>query len=263
MKKLLWALSGLIPILCSPQIKAAVYYGNQVVTEDPSFAFNGVVGTGSLNLSDNGSTISGVFNRGGGSGEQFGYSLVLFIDSVAGGVADTTQITDNARVRTSVSGRSASGYYKSSVIFASGFKADYALVLNANQDNSTLFRINSDSSLTSLKGINLSTIWPYSPTFGFSLNWSDISGGGPNVTSFKFQSTYLDPDGYRSLESFEPMSGSIGYNTTTFLSYNSYPTQPVPEPTNLALAGFGGLTGIVGIVGWARKRLKECGMRSV
>ena len=260
MKKLIWSVVG--GFISLSALQGAVYNGNQVVTQDPQYTFDGAVGTGSLTLSDNGTTISGTFTRGN-SAEMFGYSLVLFIDSVDGGIADTTRMMDNGRIQRSVSGRSSSGYYKSDLIFASGFRADYALVLNADQSFSYLFGINADSSLSSPKTIYLSTTWPNAKDFGFSFNWSDISGGGPNVSSFKFESTYLDPDGYRSLESFESMTGTIGYNTSTFSSYDQYPqTAPVPEPTNLALAGFGGLAGAGGAAGWARRRFKRrCGTR--
>src|SRR6478752_4289382 len=95
---------------------SATYSGNG------SLDFGGPVGTGTLSLSDNGTTISGTLTKGSGSLND---SLVIYIDSTAGGFADTSGFADaNDGLRKSISGFDG-GANRSLMTFASGFSPDY------------------------------------------------------------------------------------------------------------------------------------------
>jgi len=70
--------------------------------------------------------------------------------------------------------------------------------------------------------------------------------------SFKFESTYIGDTGSRSLESFESLTGDVGWNSVTFNNFDTYVTA-VPEMTNPALAIFGGIALGTGAVRGARR----------
>jgi hypothetical protein len=223
---------------------AAVYNGNQVVSPPD---FNGIVGNGKLTFTDNGSTISGTFTRGGSASDIFAYSLVIFIDSVSGqGFTSTAALTDKSTyAKRSISGVNPAGTSKSTVVFANGFAADYAIVLNAYRPISALYQLNSDSSMYIARNLPDYSANPGARDFSFNIDWSDIGITGAGG-SFKFESTYITTDGSRSLESFETINGTVGYGTDTFDNYHVYPS-PVPEPTHIALGIFGGVAGLVSL----------------
>ncbi|HTL54115.1 MAG TPA: hypothetical protein VL361_00495 [Candidatus Limnocylindrales bacterium] len=219
----------------------AVYYGNGATTG------GGAVGNGRLSLSDNGSTVSGTFYRGNGS---FSLNLVLYIDSVSGGFADTTQFADNSdALRTAVSGYyiGGTGPLRSTAYFASGFQADYAIALGVNGPNKgNLYHLmpGAEGSLEFIKSVNLTpnnTLNASSYSFNFSLADIGLPAGSGNY--FRFQSTYVGIGGgaYRELESFESLGGTRGYSSVWFTNYNTYGVDPVPEASTSALAIFGGL----------------------
>src|SRR2546429_8828384 len=66
-------------------VRAADYSGNGKT------GFGGPIGQGSLSLTDDGTTISGTVTKGAGS---FDNALVLYVDSVPGGVSDTSGFND-------------------------------------------------------------------------------------------------------------------------------------------------------------------------
>ena len=244
----------LLPISCS----AAVYYGNG------STSGGGAVGTGSLSLLQNGSTVNGVFTRGSGS---FSLNLVLYIDSVSGGFADTRQFSDASDgLRAAVSGYyvGGSGALRSTAYFASGFTADYAIALGVNGPNKgNLYHLapGGDGSLEFIRSVSLN---PYnnlnSASYSFNFNLADIGLPSGSGNYFRFQSSYVGIGGgaYRELESFESLGGDRGYGTVWFTNFNSYGVDPVPEASTTALAVFGGIL-IVGrfvISTWRNKSAK-------
>jgi len=88
----------LVSILGSLAITAqsATYSGNG------NSGFGGPIGLGSLTLTDNGTTVSGTVNKGPNG---FNDILVLYIDSTAGGFADTSGFADGADgLRKAISG---------------------------------------------------------------------------------------------------------------------------------------------------------------
>src|SRR5437016_865324 len=92
MKKL-WVV-GLGGLLSFNSVRGAIYNGNG------STDFGGAVGTGSLQLTDNGTTLSGTFNRGTGGSGSFADILVVFIDSKPGGFSSTIGFTDASSLLT-------------------------------------------------------------------------------------------------------------------------------------------------------------------
>jgi len=217
--------------------RGAFYAGNGV---------DGAVGSGSLELRDSGGTVNGTFNRGGAA--TFTDYLVVFVDSVSGGFSGTTQFSDSANPLTrAVSGINADGSARATANFASGFAADYAIILNPDA-GCHLFRLaaGGSGSLIEPEGAALS-FSPSgnlsSPNYTFSFRLADI--GLDNSSSFRFQSSYVTTFGSRTLQSFETIgSGSTPYfGTVNFDNFNLYPS-PVPEPANVALAVFGGLAGV-------------------
>ena len=237
------AAGSLMLLLGAMTLPAAVYNGNQVVSP----GFDGIVGNGSVTFTDNGTTIAGKFTRGGADTDVFNWSLVIFIDSVSGqGFGSNASISDKSSyAQRSISGVNYAGTQKSTVVFASGFAADYALVLNAYRPISALYKINNDSSLLLVRTLPDYSANPSARDYSFNMDWSEIGVTGSGG-SFKFESTYITTDGSRSLESFETINGTVGYGTDTFDNYHVYPS-PVPEPTHIALGVFGGVAGLVSL----------------
>lgn len=213
------------------------------------------VSYGSLTLQDNGYTVFGTFNKAPGT--SFQLDLVIYIDSVAGGFNDNLSFRDNASpVRRAVSGFNTTLNQGSSAIFAPGFTADYAIVLGVNPPNggNDLFRLHAgqDGSFDAITSVNLQpnndlNSWSY--TFQFSWSSIGIKAGDPHF--FKFQSTYLDNSGSRTLESFETLGGTRNFGTVTFSNYNTYGVAPVPEMTGTSLTVFGCLFATSGVVATA------------
>lgn len=236
----------------------AVYYGNG------NTSGGGIVGNGRLSLTDNGTTVSGTFYKGGGT---FQLNLVLYIDSVSGGFVDTTQLSDSAdALRTSISGYYAAASSRATAYFAPGFTADYAIALGVNGPNKgNLYHLvaGGNGSMELIKSVNLNpnnNLNASSYTFNFNLADIGLPAGSGNF--FKMESSYVGIGGgaYRELESFESLTGTRGYGTVTFGNYDTYGVDPVPEMTTGSLAIFGGL--IVGARflnrAGRRKNAQEC-----
>jgi hypothetical protein len=197
----------------------------------------GSIGLGSLTLSDSGSTIRGTVNLGGDSATYFKGYLMLYIDSKPGGFANTASFAD---VSTPVT-RSISGYNggtgRATANFAPNFAADYAIVLSRTGPASALYELASGTALGPSKNL---TFTDNGTSWQFSFNLNDI---GASAASFNFQSTITSDvgSGYRYLESYEPLTGTGGFNTVNFGNFNTFGVETVPETTNAALAVFGGL----------------------
>src|SRR5436190_8744690 len=104
---------------------AATYSGNG------NSGFGGPIGLGSLTLTDNGTTVFGTVNKGPNG---FNDVLVLYIDSQAGGFADTSGFGDGADpLRKAISGFD--GGANRSLLTFGGFSPDYAIALGPASDN--------------------------------------------------------------------------------------------------------------------------------
>ncbi|MGJ8592075.1 MAG: choice-of-anchor J domain-containing protein [Aquaticitalea sp.] len=168
-----------------------VFYGNDET------GFGGVVGDSTLEVDmASGTTIDFTFTKGA---DEFNDYMVIYIDSEAGGIENTSGLTDTAdQGRKAVSGF-AGGTNRSQINFPAGFRPEYAISLNSGFAN--LFKINGGNH-TSLGSANLSPIGdPNAATYTFNINFADINAT-PGEESFKFLATYLNGDNaFRSNES--------------------------------------------------------------
>lgn len=218
-------------LLCLP-VMAVNYAGNG------NTGFGGPVGQGSLTLTDNGTTLSGTINKGP---NNFNDVLVIYLDTVGGGFADTSGFSDNADgLRRAISGYDGSN--RSLLTFATGFSADYALALGPSSDSfGGLWTLASGgaNSLNFNSSANLSpTGSSTSPTYTFSISLASI--GITAGQSFELFGTYIANSGYRSDEAVAGnATGTVGYNPFTQTSFATFTTTPVPEPTTLALTAAG------------------------
>jgi hypothetical protein len=95
----------------------------------------------------------------------------------------------------------------------------------------------------------------------FSINWSDLGITDPAAHHFTFSSSVVSQNGFRYLESYENVSGHSGYGyDITWSEYNEFGIPPVPEPVNMALAGFAGVLLTGGLVSrwWRFPRSNRC-----
>jgi hypothetical protein len=223
---------------------AALYTGNG------DTSFGGAVGSGSLNVADNGTTLSFQFNRGGGSLND---ALVIFIDSTSGGFGSTAGFNDQADgLRHAISG--VSGGNRATANFASGFAADYVIALNKDFAGVWQLANGNDNSLNYLGTANLSSTGGNSANnYNFNLNLATLGVAANSGAELRFSTTYISESGYRSGESFNTISGSPGWNTMSFTDFDSYLTA-VPEPTTIALGIFGFIGGVGGVWRWQRSR---------
>jgi hypothetical protein len=91
MKKLPTAAVALIALSSSALAQVNT---NQLYNGNGNSGFGGVIGTGTLNISNNDTgNLAFTLNKGAGS---FNDAIVLYIDSVAGGFGDTLSFNDQA-----------------------------------------------------------------------------------------------------------------------------------------------------------------------
>lgn len=186
--------------------------------------FGGPIGTGSLDVSDNGSAITFVLHKGT---NDLNDALVIYIDSKSGGFTSTSGFLDHADgLRTAISGYN--GTERSTLNFPASFTPDYVVALDASfagvwelKAGSTEHAYITSANLSPLNTKN-------SPTFTFTVNKSDI--GLPDLITFKFLGTYISNSAYRSEEAIgDLMTGfTQGYNDQTILTSNTYPSSILP-----------------------------------
>lgn len=193
----------------SSSVQAATYSGNG------NAGFGGPIGSGTLTLSDDGTTITGTINKGNGS---FNDVLVLYIDSVSGGFSDTSGFADNTDgLRKAISGFDG-GSNRSTLTFASGFLPDFAVALGPGSDNfGGLWQLASGSSnsLIFKTSVNLSPVGNASASsYTFSFKFSDI--GLASGQKFMLLGTYVSNTGFRSGEAIAGDDrGAQGWNSFT------------------------------------------------
>lgn len=234
-------------------VSAAEYIANYSGVND---GFGDVIGNTAV-LGINSDSTGGLqfgLSRGPGA---FNDVMVIYIDSITGGAADTNVIdpsadfslggTATARLTSAISGN---GEFEDSseLVFASGFTADYAIGVSSNFGivEAGLFSVNAAGTLTYVKDAGLSAPPgdPSATDLEFDIDVSDLDLAGGD--SFDFFATYLNNgNAFRSNEfvgvAFGGSNIGNGGATTTLGSgdFNTFVT--TPEPASLALVGLGGL----------------------
>ncbi len=232
------------------------FYGNP----NAGYNFNMLSG-GSLHLTSGSSdSISATFTRGGSDSSQLNDNVVFFIDSQAGGFANSGTFTGSGNLGQAAAGFNGTG--RSTAVFNS-FGADYIIAFGAN-NGGAVFQIGSDGALNQVQSFTLRTsgggpVGTGSRDFIFNFNWSSIGVADPQNGGFRFYSSLVGNTGARRQDSMESITGAAGFgNTITFNGYNLFGIDPVPEPTNVALAIFGGLAVTGGVVRKVtRRKLKS------
>ena len=224
------------------QAGAVVYNGNG------AGGFGGPVGSGALTVTDSG---SGSINFSFVPGVSFGGNdLVLYLDTVTGGVGSTSTLTDNADGgRTAVSGLGSNG--RTLATFAPGFGADFAVSFEPGFAG--LFDLSNAANFPFVAsgGLTGSGTGP----FTFSFTRAQLGLGATN--GFSFEGSLISTSGYRSDETIGTsvtVPGSLGdtpnagfTGTQVFATANTFPA--VPEPTALAAVA----VAAVGIAGRRRR----------
>ena len=254
----------------SAQAQTTTYNGNG------NFGFNGTpgdgpVGSGMLTFTGAGTTLNGSItpgpNNGAGANGQLYDELVIYISTDGvNGVTSTAGLTDTTTVNSTLAS-AVSGYngsLRSTINFASGFAADYAIAISPTQAQlGELFSVSSTGILGALGSINLAPTGGSAANYTFSFSLASI--GSP--TGFNFSTTYLDAHDslYRSNEAFNTITdlttttntGNPGQDTVT-LGVDTFGTPTIiPEPSTWALM-LGGATALVGVQ--ARRRRCQAAM---
>lgn len=242
MKKTFLALSMILTATVSP---AATFVGNG------ESGFGGVLGTGSISVTDDGSNLNFTFTKGSGSFSDF---LVLYFDAPST-PSGATILDTSGEAGDNFSGRRAIANEYGSGISAmpSSFTASHAFALRTNGSESNhLFSIASNSdNMNTLGFVNTYSVSNFGSTTASSYSWSipfsalGLTQSVSATDTIKFFATYLNPlDGgnatYRSNEALsgEAMGGSnIGYNDYSFGTSFSYTV--TPEPSRALFAGLG------------------------
>ncbi len=170
-----------------------------------------------------------------GSASEFG---VIYIDSVAGGITNTSQIADSGDdVRASVSGNAIGETYFNDLAFAPGFEADYAIAWPnfAAGSQAFLFRLNAGAPHTLVATLDLA-----GAVTGGETHFGATQIGIDSGDSFLYVATYISaPNAYRSDEfhganfpSGNPGNNVFGPSGTSTLGsgdFNTFTTVAAPS----------------------------------
>lgn len=161
--------------------------------------FGGAIGESTLEvLAFQAPTIQFQLTRGSG---DFNDDLVIYIDSKAGGIENTTNsLTDQGdRGRKAISG--INGSDRASVVFPPGFSPDYAISMNNTGGN--LFEIVAGGAHNFIQSINLMpTGSNNAAVYNFNIEFNNIQTT-PSQQGFKFLATYINGNNaFRSNETY-------------------------------------------------------------
>lgn len=208
-------LGVLAGIVCAVGLVSGAHAALSTYAGNGATGFGGTLGNGSLSLSDSGGNLTATFNPSGGFS---GNDVVVYIDSTAGGFANTSTFSDNGDPgRTAISAANNGNPSRDLISFPLGFAADYALEFENNVFTG-LFQLVSggNNSLNYVTGATPVSGGPYTVTFPLS------SIGIAQGQSFNFLADLISTSAYGSNE-------TIGTSTT------------VPDTGAAPNAGFNGL----------------------
>jgi hypothetical protein len=219
---------GLALFLGTSQARATNFSGNG------STGFGGAVGGGTLVLTDDGTTISGTLNLGGGKTDLGGNALVIYIDTGAGGgFADTSGFNDQSHANQITVSGVKTGSGRSVMTFASGFAPQYAVSLIPGNFGGLYQLANGTNNSMPYKGsVNLSASAPY--TFSFPAASLGLIPG--SKATIKIFGTEISTTGYRSSEAIAGNdTGSLGqgwfpFTQTASAAYTFDAGAPVLTP---------------------------------
>ena len=204
------------------------------------------VGNGRLNISNNNNTV--FFTLAPSTSWSANNFLVVYIDSVTGGWTSTAG-SQSSGTPPAVAVSGLYGTSRATANFASGFGADYALVMApADQGYNILYRLGTDGSLVFITSSVGFTQRGYGCSDQF--DWTQIGLTAGSTNSIKFETTYINGYANRTLQGFETFASGSQAGVPGTVTYNNYDTfpAPVPEPANVALAVFGGAAGATALV---------------
>ncbi len=180
--------------------------------------FGGPVGTGSLDINNDGTNIQFKLNKGSGG---FNDILVIYmdVDETASGYATTAAFTDvSSGLRKAISGYDdGAGNGRASFIFNSDFLPEFALAFGAGNNNgSELVQLVSGANHTSISTPTVAG-GGSSNSASFTVVITAAQLGLSSTIGFKFIATYISPTAYRAEEAIgDPMTSfSQGWNSYT------------------------------------------------
>ena len=240
-KPLLLLLASAAVAALNGSVQAATYAGNG------GTGFGGAVGNGSVSITDTSSSMTVTFNRG--SSGNMDNDLVLYLDTVPGGFADTSQFSDNGDGgRTAISGFNSSNPSRTLLTFAPGFQADYAISIENSFIGVFGLAAGGNNSLNYLFGQSQSGV-DSDAYYSITLTAAEMSQIGLTAGSgqlFAFVGSLDSDTAYRANETIGPSitvpgdgSGNAGFSDgQTFTgSLNYQLVSSTPEPSTLALLG--------------------------
>ena len=220
MKKIFTLIATCISIASFAQL--VTYNGNG------KSGFGGVIGTGTMSITNNGTTVTFTVTKGAG---DFNDAMIIYIDSKTGGFGSTSTFNDVAdNLRKGVSGYD--GTNRSIVNFPTGFTADYAIAIKptAPDNFGSIYQLAATGSHTYVNTVNLTPNNSISSaTYTFSCAKVDI--GITGTVAFRFIATYLNPgNAYRSDEAigFAIAGGNPAYSPVTATSNTVYNNGTAP-----------------------------------
>jgi hypothetical protein len=243
----------LIMIACWHHPALAAYYNRQSYEGQGA---GGVVGSGTLSMSNSAATVYVGLDRTRGS---FTDNLVMFIDTGPGGYTTTGVFSDKGSVQEiAISGNNVE---RSTANFAPDFAADYAIVVSVN-NGCGIYQLLDDGTgphVALIRNFNIAPPGdPNTPQFWWQFDWSDIGLQRANTNFFKFETSLISINGYRYLQSFEGITGVQGYDAITFTNYDTYGVPPIPETTTTALGILGGAAASASLItSFRRARLRH------
>jgi hypothetical protein len=198
-------------------LTSALAFGQTTLPGNGNMGFGGSVGTSNLTISESGSNITFTL----GTARPDGNALVIYIDSKAGGFANTNTLEDEADGgRRAISGDRDFSTDQSELTFPSGFEPDYAVAWG--DYGFVLFELVAGGN-NSLGYLN----------FQNNASTATIDKGLIGITgaiNFKVVTSLISGSGFRSNESHTQsiMGGNPGWTDVTYSTFATYPGGVLP-----------------------------------